>query len=362
MPGRKSLADARRLFRGRRYAEVIRLLEPEVFRYRENHEYFSLLGYSCLQAGDLGGAASYITRAHQLKPGDTDALLGLAAIALRKADPEGALKRWLSVLDEDPQNPVARRGLAMLRRGLSRDELQELIDSGKVRQLYPPRGGKGRAAWLIAAGAVAAAILVSGLIVVLVTRPRATARPVVAGVELPPDLPRYVEETAGARYTMTEKQVRQGFQKVKKEMLAFRDNLAVVEANRILLSNASVPVKERARLLKSHALRPSFTTVRDPFPYAQVVAEPALYDGCAVVWRGKLANLVVGESQIAFDLLVGYESEKELAGIVPVTLDFAVILENGIALEVLGTVASESGGLSLRGISIHRLSEQASSR
>ena len=167
---------------------------------------------------------------------------------------------------------------------------------------------------LILAGALALAILVSGVIVAMVSRPRGPSRPDVSGVELPVDLPRFTEETTGARYTMTEKQVRQTFQKVKKEMLAFHDNLAVVEANRLLLSNASVPVKERARLLKSHAVRPSFTTVRDPFPYAVVLKEPPLYDGCAVVWRGKLANLSMGERSISFDLLVGYESEKELAG------------------------------------------------
>ena len=136
---RKSLSDARRLFRARKYAEVIRVLEPEVFKFRENHEYFSLLGYSCLHTGDLGGATSYITRAHQLKPGDTNSLLGLAAIQLKKADAEGALKRWLEVLDEDPRNPVALKGMNMLRKGLSRDGLQDLIDSGRIRQLYPPR-------------------------------------------------------------------------------------------------------------------------------------------------------------------------------------------------------------------------------
>jgi hypothetical protein len=362
MPRRKSLSDARRLFRARKYPDVIRVLEPEVFRFRENHEYFSLLGYACLQTGDLGGASSYITRAHQLKPGDIDALLGLAAIQLRKADPEGALKRWLEVLDEDPGNQVARRGLAMLRKGLSRDGLQDLIDSGRVRQLYPPHLGKGRLAWLIAVGVFAAAVLASGLVVVLVSRPRGPGRPDVAGVELPADLPRFTEESAGVRYTMSEKQVRQAFQKVKKEMLAFHDNLAVREANMILLSNASTPVKERARLLKSHAVRPSFTTIRDPFPYKDVVKEPDLYDGCAVVWRGKLANLSLGEKSISFDLLVGYEAETELAGIVPVTLDFPVQLENGIALEVLGTVSAAASGLALRGISVHRLSSPQESR
>ncbi len=250
----------------------------------------------------------------------------------------------------------------MLRKGLSRDGLQDLIDSGRVRQLYPAQSGRGRAAWMIAAGVFAAAVLASGITVVLVSRPRGPGRPEVAGIELPVDLPRFTEETAGARYTMSEKQVRQTFQKVKDEMLAFHDNLAVREANRILLSNASVPVKERARLLKSHAVRPSFTTVRDPFPYREVAKEPLLYDGCAVGWRGKLANLSIGEQSLSFDLLVGYEAETELAGIVPVTLDFPVQVENGIALEVLGTVSAAGGSLALNGISIHRLASPQETR
>lgn len=355
---RKGLSDARRLFRARRYADVIRLLEPEVFRYRESHEYFSLLGFSCLHMGDLGGAGSYITRASQLKPGDTNALLGLAAIQLKKADPEGALKRWLEVLDEEPNNRMARRGMDILRKGLSRDNLQELIDSGRIRQLYPPPRGMGQRAWIIAGVILAAAVLGSGLLAVVLSRQQAAPRPGVASVELPPDLRRLTEEGTAASYTFTERQVRQIFQKVKSELLAFHDNLAVVEANRILLSNASLQVKERARHLKGFAVRPSFTTIRDSFPYAVVVREPALYDGCAVTWRGKLANLVVGEQSLAFDLLVGYEGEKELAGIVPVSLDFAVQLENGIALEVLGLVGAADGRLSLKGVSLHRLSDQ----
>lgn len=353
---RKSLSDARRLFRARRYAEVIRLLEPEVFRYRESHQYFSLLGFSCLQMGDLGGASSYITRAQQLKPGDIDALLGLAAIQLKKADAEGALKRWLEVLDEDPKNPVARRGMDLLRKGLSRDKLQEMIDSGRIRQLYPPRKGGGNRAWIIVGVILVAAVLGSGLLALSLARQRVPSRPRVAEVELPPDLPRLIDDSATARYTFSERQVRQVFQKVKTELLAFHDNLAVVEANRLILSNASLQVKERARLLKGFAVRPSFTTIRDSFPYTAVAREPGLYDGCAVAWRGKLANLAMTEQSLSFDLLVGYENERELAGIVAVVLDFAVQLENGIPLEVLGIVAAADGRVSLKGVSLYRLS------
>ena len=60
-------------------------------------------------------------------------------------------------------------------------------------------------------------------------------------------------------------------------------------------------------------------------------------------WRGKIANLKVGKDAIAFDLLVGYEQEKELEGIVPVTLPFAADLANGGGIEVLGQIAVRAG-------------------
>ena len=68
-----------------------------------------------------------------------------------------------------------------------------------------------------------------------------------------------------------------------------------------------------------------------------------------------MANLKVGKDAIGFDLLVGYDQEKELEGIVPVILPFAADLHNGVALEVLGQVQVQRDRLSLQGISVHRL-------
>lgn len=108
-------------------------------------------------------------------------------------------------------------------------------------------------------------------------------------------------------------------------------------------------------MLKGFITPASFDTLRDGFSYAAVAAQPALYDGCSVRWKGKTANLQVGKTSIAFDLLVGYDQEKELQGIVPVTLPFATDLGNGDALEVLGQVVAAGSTLSLTGIAVHRL-------
>jgi hypothetical protein len=74
-----------------------------------------------------------------------------------------------------------------------------------------------------------------------------------------------------------------------------------------------------------------------------------------VLWRGKVANLAAGKDEVRFDLLVGYEQERELQGIVPVVLRFAADLQNGVPLEVLAQVTAVGGILRLEGIALHRI-------
>jgi hypothetical protein len=377
----KSLGEARKLYRARKFPEVIRALEPEVFRFRENVEYFCLLGFSCLQAGDVGGAFSYISRARHLDEDNVDVILGLAAIHLRKGETEDAIKLWLRVLEIEPSNGIARRGLDLLRRGLPPDQLQELIDSGKLKQLYPRLASRVRLGLVLAIPLAVLALAGLGYLGYRVTRPTVSDRPGVTGIEIPSDLPRLIDSGSDFTFMFTEREVKQLFNKAKSELLAYRDNLAAVDVNRILLSNAAPAIKERARMLKGFVIQPTFDTLRDSFPYATVAAQPALYDGCAVSWRGKAANVKAGKTAMTFDLLVGYEQEKELEGIVGVTLPFAAQLDNGAALDVLGEVIVQAGSpgaatasdtkkagsspaapaqpkLSLLGISLHKLATQ----
>jgi hypothetical protein len=158
-----------------------------------------------------------------------------------------------------------------------------------------------------------------------------------------------------ARYPMTEKQIQESFEKTKRFLLQYRDNLATREVNRILLSNASAYVKEKARLLATFTRVPDFTTVRDSFGFREVAVDPPLYEGCFVVWRGKVANLRISGAALSFDLLVGYESQRQLHGVVPVTAAFVVELADGDAVEVLGRVGLPSGKLALEVVSLHRL-------
>jgi tetratricopeptide (TPR) repeat protein len=352
-----TLQQASRLYRRRRFAHVIRLLESQIFRFRENPDFFYLLGCSCLRTGDLGGAESYLRRADQLRPQDSATLVGLAAIALKRSEADQALELWLKVTEFDPHNRVATRGLELLRRAAAREDPLLLRDRRRIEGLFPGVPLNPRALSVPLASLAAAALLAAGVVLVLRYLPQRgfSGRPEVREVLLSVGQPALDSSLETARYPLSEKQVQDSFEKTKRYLLQYRDNLATREVNRILLSNASAYVKEKARLLATFTRVPDFTTIKDPFGFREVATDPPLHAGCYVLWRGKVANLRMAGDAVSFDLLVGYESQQQLQGVVPVAAAFAAELADGDAVEVLGRVEVPSGKLALAAVSLHRL-------
>jgi hypothetical protein len=127
------------------------------------------------------------------------------------------------------------------------------------------------------------------------------------------------------------------------------------EINRILNSNASSAVKERASLLIEYIQEPDFSSFQDNFAYAAVVSEPWLYQGCYIRWRGRVANLSV-EDTIRFDLMVGYEDGRVLEGVVSAVVPFGVSVDAGESVEVIGQVEVENDRLArIEVVSLRRL-------
>jgi tetratricopeptide (TPR) repeat protein len=351
------LTRARQLFRRRRFSQVIRLLESQIFRYRNNAEFYALLGSACLHTGDFGGAESYLRRAEQLKEQDITTQLGLAAIAFKRGQVEEALKSWLKVIDLDPENRKARKALSALRKDVNWEGEVVNAEAINIKKLLPPVP-LSPWAWIAPLLLlVLVAVLAAGYVFLLPriahrTEPRPGVEQIVLSLDRSLTADSSEQQSA---HTLSEKQISETFETIKEHLLDYRDNLAIREINRLLRSNASVYVKEKARLMKTFVQDPDFSTVKDPFPYPEVRSDPNLYADCYVVWRGKVANVRIAEDEITFDLLVGYEDETELLGLVPVTLDFGAKIENGDGIEVLGQVIAEGEQIRLRGISLHRL-------
>ena len=350
----KVLSKAEKQFRKRNFAETIRLLEPQVYRFRDNFDFYVLLGSACFHTGDVAGAYSYMMRADQIQSESVPVLLTLAAIHARRGDVEKALDTWLHVLDIDPHNRHARRGLNLLRKGADDERLAELAGTRDLRRLLPVLPPYVPAVAIIAL-ALTAAIAAGVVLVPRIGILQRTERPEISEITLSEREPEFVSHSGEYRYTLTDAEVRDIFESAKNHMVRYRDNLACVELNRLLYSNAKAAVKERVRLLQGHLQRPDFTSMQDSFTFAQVSEDPILHLGCFVVWSGKIANLTYGTNAITFELLVGYQDQRVLEGRATVILEFEELLDDGGALEVLGEVGLRDDAIVVNGISIHRI-------
>lgn len=360
---RTALDRAERLFAAARHADIIPLLEPQVPVYRESSRFYYLLGSACLNAGDAGGAFTYLKRAEQLAPESVDVSLALAALHVRRGETEKAVAIYLSVLERKPGHRAARRALSILRKESSPEGLASLIETGRIARLYPKSSRP--PPWtitlffvVVACGALAAAVLLFGpsisRLAFTLGSPRVT-RPQVAAVTLDAAERAAPVGTGGTfRYVLTDTETIATFERAKAYFQQYRDNAALVEINRLLGSNASPAVKEKATTLKSFVGVPDFRTVRDAPVFAQVAADPYLYDGCSVIWRGMAANVRPQDDRTAFDFLVGYDEKKNLEGIVgAVTAGIPVFVDR--PLEVLATIRSSTGAVRLDVVAIHEL-------
>ena len=361
------LQKAYRLYYSKEYAKVIALLEPQVFMYRENPQFYRLLGLACLHTRDLGGAHSYLMRCMQL---DRDAVaprLELAACHFAKRDNESAIELWLEILDEEPDNRYAAKGLKILRAGPDSEEAERYRETDRFRSLYP--GIRRSIRWqrlaaiavlvaLIGTAAVIAPGLVTGIRQRLASEESREHRTGVENIDLSDESElTHSSETGGptdeeARYELSESEIEATFERMREYFLDERDNMANREINRILHSNAARGLKERARTLQGYLNVPSFADFADGFSYEEVTSDPWLYEGSYVRWRGRPSNVDIDDDRIAFDFLVGYEDGRQLDGVVPAEFDFAVRIDSSYAIEILARVRRVNGGeIALQGVS-----------
>lgn len=336
----KRLKRAERMFSRREYSRLVSYLEPQVFMFRESYRYYYLLGMSCLYTGDVAGAYSYLQRAITLED-NPSALLGLAAVFLKRRRPEEAIRRYLDILDLDKDNRRAGRALQWLREVEAPEEALQWFESGRIRKILPRSGFAIPRPILVVLLVLGAAAIVALLIEPAISiYERLTTTDTRRGSEYT-RLDRTEEllrEDNGERYLLTEDELEEIFRRMQTNFADNRDNLVRRDINRVTLSNASDPVRQRAEFLRDYLSVPDFTSFRDNFEYQQVADDPPLYRDTYVRWRGRVANLDIGEDLIRFDLLVGYETAQVLVGIVPVTLDFAVVLRNNDPVELIGRV------------------------
>jgi tetratricopeptide (TPR) repeat protein len=366
------LYKATRLARSGKYADAIRTLEPEVNRYYGSFRYYYLLGVCCLQSGDFGGALTWFRLAREVKPRKPLGLLGLATLYLRRGETDKAVDLYLEAQEQDPKNRIARKALRVIRTHAGGERFAAWLESGKLHTLYPPVPSAGFSLRAIAvpALAIAAALVIAAVVLVrlrVLPDPfaRRGSRSGIPGglsaLSLSVEERAEPVETGGSyRYILTGNEALNAYDRALSLFTAYRDEAAKISLNRILESNASGGLKNRARLLISFMEVPGFDSFRreDNVPYSEVLKDPALYRDTHVIWRGMATNVSVAENASTFDFLVGYDTRTSLEGIVPVAFDRALAINPDRPLEVLGRIRPVNGArgedIRLEGVAIHQ--------
>lgn len=352
---RNPIEEAERLYNKRKWLELISLLEPLSPVYRDNPRFSVLLGTAYLHQEDIGGAYSCFRRAQSLDFKNRTALIGLAAVLVRRGESDKAVQLYIEMLERNPSDKAARRALNFVRHC---PDPTALSGSGRqLRSLYPVPPIRvipfvslfvilmlGILAWRTIPGA---------LILIKENKP---SRPGIADIVLTQaERESPVSSAGGFEIILTEKDALATFEAAKKLFNNYRDEAALVEVNRLLLSNASRQVKTKAETLARYAREPSFLSMPDRFSYADVNAFPRLYHDVAVLWKGLPANIESSAGGTNFDLLVGYHDKRKLDGIVGVRASFELRLPPDRPVEVLAKVKATSGGFILECVAVHEL-------
>ena len=353
------LSRAARLFHKQRYTNVIRLLEPNIFLYRENAQYYYFIGMSCLHSGDVGGADSYLQRCIQIEPEHINGQLGLAAVQLKRRKISEALKIWLHILEIDPKNSRARRALALVRRSDGTSGIYSTIRSKGLKMITGERtialARIGRMLFVLALICGIGALATVGILRFIYREPPRAPRGGVEHIRFAAQVEELFAYEGSFRYIMTEDEIRATLRSIEDHFQDFRDNLAMREINRLLHANASNEIKRRAQILSEYFARPDFTNFQDNFQSSEVLREPWLYNGCYVRWKGRIANLQNDETRNLFDFLVGYQDEQTLELVIPVVLRFPAQLANGMSIEIIGRIESDERLLRIESTTIRPL-------
>jgi tetratricopeptide (TPR) repeat protein len=361
------LTKAIRLARKGKYDAAIKTLELEVNRFHDSFRYHYILGVTCLRVNDFMGAFKYFNQAKGVKIRDSNALLGIAVLHLRRGETDRAIDIYLDIQDLEPGNVIARKALAIIRRYAGQNRLAEWIESGEFHKLYPPLPPVPPEPRRIILSILATAgILALGFFTLLqfkvITLPGSRGpRALVSGAALEAEDRRQPVETGGAyRYILTRNQVLETYERGLSLFSEYRDEAARLSFNRLIESNASEGIKSKSRLVISYMEIPGFDSFRrqDNFAYAEVIKDPTLYRGCHVIWKGMAANIQLFSSQTSFEFLIGYDTRQSLEGIVAVLFDRALLVNPEQPLELLARIVPVSGDrgetIRLEGLAIHQ--------
>ena len=353
------------LAKKRDFEGAFKILKDDEDVYNGSFKYCQLYGIISLYSGNYTEAHEYLQYAKQKNFKDVSTLLGLAVLYLKRLNTVQAVDYYLDVLEQEPKNKIAKRCLEIIRKHSAPEALSEWMTPERIVKLFPPIPAS-----LINQKSILAAVCALALVIVLVLGILLLAKVIPSPFKTRPERP--VSEFVLSRqernepveiggyymYILTSSQALSLYERALSLFTDYRDEAAKISINRLLESNASFSLKNRARLLLENTEVPGFDTFKreDNPSYSEIKNEPVIYRDVHIIWRGMATNVEITNDYTSFDFLVGYDTRRTLEGIVNVIFNEPAAVNTERPLEVLGrvVVSPSYADFSLEGIAIHQ--------
>ncbi len=362
----KDLYLASKYFNRGKYSDVINLLEQKIVYYKDSALYFNLLGASCVFIGDWGSGKTYLSAAEKLSKSNKNIIFLLSLIYLKLNDTEMAVHLLLDLLNFSETKRDAKKVLDFVGKSENQVAVSEFIDIKvipKLKKKIKFKIKKIRKTHKLSKNFIYGFFIIIFLLFVIwggfkfYKHKKSNSRANIEALEISEE-DKIVEFYKGKyKLLLSDKDVRKAFRKAKRAFNDFDDNVAQREINRILNSNASNDIKDKALELQRLIKEPDFKSMKTNYTFDEINKEPFMYENCYVNWKGRIVNLKIGKKNITFDFLVGYEDKKVLNGTVSVILDYGVKLYEDYPYEILGKIKLIDGKVYLQVVSLHRIVE-----
>ena len=345
------------------YEEALKLLKDEEDNYYGSFKFYYLYAVISLYSGSFAEAHEYFNLARKIKIKNINTMLGQAVLYLRRLNTGQAVEYYLNVQEMDPKNKIAKKALAIIRKYSVSEALSDWISFERLKKLFPAIPSAGIEAKKIANIALvscAAFIIVYGILAIANVLPNPfrakSQRPVTEFILTSQERNNPVQIDGFYRYVLTRDEAINLYDNALNLFMSYRDEAAKININRILESNASEGLKNRARLILDNMDVPGFDTFnrRDNPSITEVKNEPIIFRDVHIIWRGMATNVEITDEYTRFDFLVGYDTRRILEGIVPVVFYSPVAINIERPLEILGRIKINPSNfeITLEGVAI----------
>lgn len=160
------------------------------------------------------------------------------------------------------------------------------------------------------------------------------------------------QKDALSKYSYNEKEIKDKFDNIKRNILKNRVVEAQIEINEILLSNASLNVKIKTEMLKSFIQQPDYSKFNNIVTFEMFNKEKRLYKDVYVLWDGVIKNQIIKKDKITFNLFIGNDEKGVIIGIMPVVFSKAHLYKNNDKVHVFGKIIEDGADYILQGLYI----------